>query len=150
MYPTKCTIWIAFACLGLLMFCSPAAAQLVDNTQSTNAINAGINKSFVQEVGAGQGDVNTTNSSMYIIRRDPFCAIRRGRQLFQRKFTVAQGQGPRILDGIGNINDDPALARDWPIAVRPATAVPGVRQASAVTSPPGRTAGMRPICLGSA
>ena len=32
-------------------------------------------------------------------QRDPFRSIRRGRQLFQRKFTVAQGLGPRTNDG---------------------------------------------------
>ena len=49
----------------------------------------------------GQGDINTPNTSQYIIRRDPARAIRRGRQLFQRKFTRAQGLGPRTQDGIG-------------------------------------------------
>jgi hypothetical protein len=43
------------------------------------------------------------------IQRDPFRAIRRGRQLFQRKFTVAQGFGPRLGDGVGNIEDTPAI-----------------------------------------
>ena len=109
MSPTKCANGIAFACLGLLMLCSPAAGQLVDNNQSTNTLKAGINKTYEQEIGAGRGDVNTPDSSMYIIRRDTFRAIRRGRQLFQRKFTVKEGQGPRILDGIGNIMDDSRL-----------------------------------------
>jgi len=98
------------ACLGASLFLSyPSFGQLIDNTQSTNTINAGINKSFAQEVGAGHGDVNTPDSSMYIIRRDPFRAMRRGRQLFQRKFTVAQGEGPRLQDGSGNINVNPAF-----------------------------------------
>ena len=38
--------------------------------------------------GAGQGDAFTPNSSIYFINRDPAWAIRRGRQIFQRKFTV--------------------------------------------------------------
>ena len=43
------------------------------------------------------------------MRRDPFRAIRRGRQLFQRKFTRAEGQGPRISDGNGDIMENPRL-----------------------------------------
>jgi cytochrome c2 len=53
--------------------------------------------------------VLTPNSSIYIINRDPFRSIRRGRQLFQRKFTVAQGQGPNDSDGTGDINTNLAL-----------------------------------------
>ena len=51
----------------------------------------------------------TPNSSLFIIARDPFRAIRRGRQLFQRKFTVAQGFGPRVNDEVGNIEATPAI-----------------------------------------
>jgi hypothetical protein len=100
-------ILIACVATSLLLSC-PSFGQLVDNTQSSNTINAGINKSFSEEVGAGHGDENTPDSSMYIIRRDPFRAMRRGRQLFQRKFTVAQGEGPRLGDGTGNINGNPS------------------------------------------
>ena len=58
----------------------------------------------------GQGDVFTPDSSLYIIKRDPARAVRRGRQLFQRKFTKAQGQGPRtVSDGIGDIASNGAL-----------------------------------------
>jgi hypothetical protein len=47
--------------------------------------------------------------SLYIIQRDPFRSIRRGRQLFQRKVTIAQGAGPRSRDGIhDDINGDPS------------------------------------------
>jgi hypothetical protein len=45
----------------------------------------------------------TPDSSAYIIARDPARSIRRGRQLFQRKFTLGQGFGPRTQDGIGDI-----------------------------------------------
>src|SRR5205814_10253439 len=82
----------------------PVHGQLIDNTQAANTINAGINKSLTAEIGAGRGDVMTQNSSLFIIARDPFRAVRRGRQLFQRKFTVSQGQGPGVGDGFGNIN----------------------------------------------
>src|SRR2546428_10622406 len=80
-----------------------ARAQMIDNTQALNPINAGINKSLSQEIGASRGDIYTAGSSLYIIKRDPFRSIRRGRQLFQRKFTRVQGQGPGIDDGVGDI-----------------------------------------------
>ena len=86
---------------GLLA--APATAQLTDQTQTPNAEHAGIFKSLQQEIGNGVGNVMTPDSSSYIIARDPARAIRRGRQLFQRKFTLAQGFGPRTLDGIGDI-----------------------------------------------
>jgi len=82
----------------------PALAQLTDTTQAPNTINAGIRKSVTQEIGTGRGDVNTPDSSIFIIDRDPFRAIQRGRQLFQRKWTRAQGQGPGVGDGVGNLN----------------------------------------------
>ncbi|HYP26900.1 MAG TPA: di-heme oxidoredictase family protein [Blastocatellia bacterium] len=88
----------------------PALAQLVDKTQTPNIANEGINKSLAQQIGAGRGSVTTPNSSLFIINRDPFRAIRRGRQLFQRKFTRRQGQGPLEGDGvIGDINSNLAL-----------------------------------------
>ena len=59
-------------------------AQLIDNTQAPNNAKAGINKSLQDQVGAGRGDILTQNSSIYIINRDPFRSIRRGRQIFQR------------------------------------------------------------------
>jgi len=84
-------------------------AQMIDNTQAPNTAKAGINKSLQDEVGAGRGDVLTPGSSVYIINRDPFRSIRRGRQLFQRKFTQAQGQGPNEGDGVGDINTNLAI-----------------------------------------
>jgi hypothetical protein len=90
--------------LAATLLAGSANAQLTDVTQTPNAINAGIRKSFTQEIGAGRGDIFTPGSSAFIIARDPFRAIRRGRQLFQRKFQFAQGLGPRTNDGVGNIN----------------------------------------------
>jgi mono/diheme cytochrome c family protein len=92
------------------MWLSPAAdAQLTDITQTPNRANAGIQKSLEEQIGEGQGDRMTPESSIFIIQRDPFRAIRRGRQVFQRKFTVAQGVGPRVDDGVGDIETTPAL-----------------------------------------
>src|SRR5690606_1077017 len=64
-----------------------AQPQLVDRTRTPNDANEGIAKSLEEQIGAGRGDVMTPRSSAFIITRDPFRAIRRGRQLFQRKFT---------------------------------------------------------------
>jgi di-heme oxidoreductase (putative peroxidase) len=88
----------------LAAVCTPAAtAQLIDNNLAPNKARAGINKSLADEIGPGRGDVLTPNSSLFIINRDPFRSIRRGRQIFQRKFTREQGQGPNNNDGRGNI-----------------------------------------------
>ena len=91
------------------MMLATASAQMIDNTQATSTANAGINKSLSDEIGARRGNLLTTNSSIYIINRDPFRSIRRGRQLFQRKFTQAQGQGPNEGDGSGDINTNLAI-----------------------------------------
>ena len=88
-----------------LLVGAPALAQLVDRTLAPNTANEGIAKSYEQQVGAGRGTVMATDSSLFIINRDPARAIRRGRQIFQRKFTRVQGQGPLELDGAGDINN---------------------------------------------
>jgi hypothetical protein len=93
------------ASLAMLGLTSSAEAQLRDITQITPVVpGSAINKSFVQEVGAGRGDTSTVGSSLFIIKRDPFRAIRRGRQIFQRKFQVGQGLGPTSDDGVGNVS----------------------------------------------
>ncbi len=98
--------------LAALITCTvagPAYAQLTDTTQTPNLENEGIHKSLQQQIGAGRGTNATPGSSLFIIQRDPFRSIRRGRQLFQRKFTIAQGAGPRTQDGIhDDINADPS------------------------------------------
>jgi hypothetical protein len=99
---------------GFLLGCSlvlaaPALAQLIDRTLAPNAAGAGIAKSLAEQIGAGRGDWFTPGSSSFIIARDPFRAIRRGRQLFQRKFTRVQGQGPLLGDGAGDIHRDLAI-----------------------------------------
>src|SRR5689334_2146258 len=86
-----------------------ALAQLNDRTQNPNAANFGIAKSLTEQIGAGTGNWTTPDSSAFIIARDPFRAIRRGRQLFQRKFLRTQGQGPLAADGVGDINNNLAL-----------------------------------------
>jgi di-heme oxidoreductase (putative peroxidase) len=103
---------VVAAVVGLSVFIGLSAAadaQLTDVTQTPNRANAGIQKPLEEQIGEGQGDVMTPESSIYIIGRDPFRAIRRGRQLFQRKFTAAQGVGPRVDDGVGDIEKTPAI-----------------------------------------
>jgi hypothetical protein len=80
----------------------PVMGQLIDRTIAPNAANEGIAKSLEDQIGAGRGTPDTPNSSLYIINRDPARAIRRGRQIFQRKFTRVQGQRPVTGDGAGN------------------------------------------------
>jgi mono/diheme cytochrome c family protein len=94
---------------ALVTVAGPTMAQLVDRTTAPNTAGAGIAKSLVDEIGAGRGDWATPGSSSFIIARDPFRAIRRGRQLFQRKFTRAQGQGAAFGDGAGDIDKDLAI-----------------------------------------
>src|SRR5206468_8591727 len=80
-----------------------------DQTQAPNTVKVGIAKSLQDEIGTGRGDANAWNSSIFIIQRDPFRSIRRGRQLFQRKFTRLQGQGANEGDGLGDLNTDGAI-----------------------------------------
>ncbi len=109
MKPVK-TLGIAVACATLLLSISDVSlAQLVDRTKAPNVANEGIAKSLAQQIGADRGDWMTPNSSSFIIARDPFRAVRRGRQLFQRKFTQEEGQGPMAGDGRGDVNVNLAI-----------------------------------------
>lgn len=92
-----------------LLLAASVYSQEVDQTQHPNQAGAGIAKSFLQQIGAGRGNVTTPDSSTFIISRDPFRAIRRGRQIFQRKFFRSQGHGPIARDGVGDVMIDLAL-----------------------------------------
>jgi len=96
--------------LFLLVACAgTSSAQLTDQTLARNSAQAGIVKSLEDETGAGRGDSYTPGSSIFIINRDPFRSVRRGRQLFQRKFTRVQGQGPNEGDCAGDIETNDAI-----------------------------------------
>jgi cytochrome c553 len=102
------------ASIGVVLLALPpraALAQLTDVTQTTPHIAGGaIGKSLQQQIGSGRGDDTTPGSSLYLIARDPARAVRRGRQLFQRKFTEEQGVGPRVnFDSSGDIMANAAL-----------------------------------------
>src|SRR5262245_11838952 len=101
----KLTAICLWSC-AMALLSARALGQLIDKTRAPNVAGDGIAKSLADQIGAGRGDVMTPNSSAFIIKRDPYRSIRRGRQLFQRKFTRAQGQGPNFGDGAGDINTD--------------------------------------------
>ena len=88
-----------------------ANAQMRDKKEKMSLPQAnaadGINKNLPEQVGGGRGNLTTIGSSLYIINRDPARAIRRGRQLFQRKFLDTQGFSGR--DRAGNIHTDPSI-----------------------------------------
>jgi hypothetical protein len=86
-----------------------AGAQMVDRVKAPNAANEGIAKTLEQQVGADRGDWYTPESSSFITSRDPFRAIRRGRQLFQRKFSLVEGQGSLANDGRGDVGVNIAI-----------------------------------------
>ena len=102
-------VFIVLSPVWLLTGLPGAQAQETDITQTPNKEQAGIKKTLEQQIGAVRGDIKTKDSSLYIINRDPFRSIRRGRNLFQRKFTVKQGIGPRTGDGRGDIEAEGSI-----------------------------------------
>ena len=103
---TMITAWTS-----LLLAAPVVNAQLTDEAQTApHVTRSAIAKSLQEQIGAGQGNLYRAGSSIYLIKRDPARAIRRGRQLFQRKFTLTQGQGPRVnSDSTGDMIDTPSL-----------------------------------------
>jgi hypothetical protein len=87
------------------------SGQLIDRTLAPNKIYEGIAKSLREQIGAGRGDWSTPNSSSFLISRDPFRAIRRGRQIFQRKFQHRDGAEGTFYarDGSGDIEKNVAI-----------------------------------------
>jgi hypothetical protein len=99
-------VWALWLGTVSVAFCGTVLGQLIDRSLAPNTSGDGIALSLAEQVGAGRADWFTRDSSLFIIHRDPFRAVRRGRQLFQRKFTVAGGQGPVFGDGAGNVDQD--------------------------------------------
>ncbi|MEO8753334.1 MAG: di-heme oxidoredictase family protein, partial [Casimicrobiaceae bacterium] len=100
---------VAIVLTAILATVGPASAQLVDRVKAPNVANEGIAKTLEQQVGADRGDWYTPESSSFIISRDPFRAIRRGRQLFQRKFSLTEGQGSLATNGKGDVGANNAI-----------------------------------------
>ena len=95
-------------------FADPARAQLAycgaGDPFVAGVVGGCIAKSLAEQVGAGHGDIYTPGSSTYLIKRDPARSVRRGRQLFQRKFSVEEGLGPRVnASSSGDISMQRAL-----------------------------------------
>ena len=104
--------WLTLAAVGVAaIFVTDQVgfAQMVDRGRAPNVANEGIAKTLAEQIGTGRGDWSTPYSSSYVISRDPFRAIRRGRQLFQRKFTFEEGSGPLTGDGRGDLNVNLAI-----------------------------------------
>ncbi len=107
---TRSAFAVSIVYVGLLTLASaPIAAQLIDRGNAPNVAGEGIAKSLADQAGPGRGDMMTPGSSTFVIQRDPFRSIRRGRQLFQRKFTRASGLGPIRHDGVGDVNTTLAI-----------------------------------------
>src|SRR5215472_12014896 len=99
---------------------------MIDNTQAPNTAHAGISKSLSQEIGVGRGDITTPNSSLFIIKRDPFRAVRRGRQLFQRKLSLeSRDRAPAWTTAWVTLLRPSSSAQAWWIAVAAVTHVRG-------------------------
>ena len=84
------TVLAMGVCFGTAAIPGSVSAQLVDpranDRNNVNAPGGIIGKTLEQQIGAGQGTEFVPGSSIYLIKRDPARSVRRGRQLFQRKF----------------------------------------------------------------
>jgi hypothetical protein len=99
-------------CAMVLMLAASTriVGQLVDTNKAPNTANEGIARPlngspYPSQIGEGRSGPDS-NTSRNVITLDPFRAIRRGRQLFQRKFTRVEGQGTVTGDGFGDIDTD--------------------------------------------
>ena len=123
----------------------------MDRTLAPNSANEGIAKSLAERDRRRAAATGLTpDSSAFIIARDPFRAIRRGRQIFQRKFTRTEGHGPRASDGIGDIRPTWRSAPASPTAAPACHGRPRGSAGSAATSSRAPTAATRPTCSASA
>jgi hypothetical protein len=97
------------ACALLALLSTVGRAQLIDKHRMPNTANEGISKTLTEQIGPGRGSETLAGSSLCMIKRDPFRAVRRGRQLFQRKFVRTEGQGRAKYDGDPSIDLNNAL-----------------------------------------
>ena len=107
---------VSFLCVVVSGLPGTADAQLAECNQIggsgivATVPGSCISKSMLDQIGAGHGDEYTSGTGAYLIKRDPARSIRRGRQLFQRKFSHDEGLGPRVNTGsLGDINVSRAL-----------------------------------------
>ena len=96
------------------VFVQSVQAELVPcdkvDAGTVNAPGGCIAKRLDEQIGNGHGDKDTAGSAVYLVKRDPARSIRRGRQLFQRKFSTDEGHGPRVnVSSTGDITQNRAL-----------------------------------------
>ena len=124
-----------------------ADCQLIDEAFKINAPGGCIAKPLREQIGQGQGSITTPYSSKYIIKRDPARAIKRGRQLFQRKFSLDEGLGPRLnAFSRGDITTHRALGAGLSDSCASCHGRPRGSAGAAATSPRFPTAAMHRIC----
>jgi hypothetical protein len=104
---------LASAAVFVFALSTQLLGQLIDKNRAPNTADEGIARPLLgtpypSQIGDGRWGVDP-NTSTNVIAFDPFRAIKRGRQLFQRKFTRLEGQGPVAGDGFGNIDVDLAI-----------------------------------------
>src|SRR4029434_9340280 len=92
---------------------SQMAGQLVDKNKAPNTSNDGIARPltgypYPSQIGDGRWGADA-NSAQNVIAFDHVRSIRRGRRLFERKFTRVEGQGAGAGDGFGNVDLDLAI-----------------------------------------
>jgi Di-haem oxidoreductase, putative peroxidase len=107
------SLLVCAAAVFVLCASTRLVGQLVDKNRAPNTSDDGISRPLIggphpSQIGDGRSGADR-NASRNVIALDPFRAIRRGRQLFQRKFTGLEGQGPVFGDGFGNIHTDLAI-----------------------------------------
>ena len=124
------------AVLAMQLVAVASWAQLTDRTQAPNMPRPESPSLCKMRQGRARRSANSWNSSIFIIQRDPFRSIRRGRQLFQRKFTRLQGQGANEGDGVGDLNSNGALGAGSPTVVPCVTDVRVVQPEPAAMSRP--------------
>lgn len=110
----KISIRLSVLVISLILYVTNASSQLVEcdhaGIDGQDVPNGCIIKNLEAQIGTGHGDENTEGSAVYLIKRDPARSIRRGRQLFQRKFTLAEGHGPRVnIFSDGDITTNKAI-----------------------------------------
>ena len=97
----------------VLALSAQLVGQLIDKNKAPNTADEGIARPLLgapypSQIGDGRWGPDP-NSSANVIAFDPFRAIKRGRQLFQRKFNRLEGHGPGMGDGFGNVEVDLAI-----------------------------------------
>ncbi len=114
-YKNKQFLILNFMFSLALLFSISGYAELnecsqIDVNNNIDAPGGCIAKTLQDQIGTGHGDELTPGSATYLIKRDPARSIRRGRQLFQRKFSINEGQGPRVnASSTGDITTSRAL-----------------------------------------